>query len=414
MNPKEKIMNALFFSTFPPRKCGIGTFTKDLVESIDEGLENKFKTKILAVNEPECDYDYDEKVWDSIGAYDYEKYISLAEKINSNAEIKIVSIQHEFGIFGGEQSCHPVPFLDKLKKPSLITFHSVFPNPQEEVKQLVNSISKRVSKIIVMTDTGVRLLRQDYGVNTPIEVIPHGIPNVSFETQNFYKQLLNLEGKIVLTSFGMVGPGKGYEQVIESLPQVVKRFPNLIYLIIGATHPGVIEEEGENYRISLIRRINELGLGENVKFYDKYATLQEIIEFLKATDIYMSTSQNPEQITSGTLVYAMGCGRSVISTPFPHAKDIVKEDNGILVDYESVELFEKAIFNLVQDQQKRKAMERNNYDLTRKMIWKNVARDYTKLFSDLTQSSSQPSELHLHQSHTFSKAPETSQNEEFF
>ena len=166
------------------------------------------------------------------------------------------------------------------------------------------------------------------------------------------------------------------------MPNVVKRFPNIIYLIIGATHPGVLEEEGEAYRESLIKKIRELGLERNVKFYNNYADTQEIIEFLKATDIYMSTSQNPEQITSGTLTYAMGCGRAIISTPFPHAKDLIKENNGILVDYDNVEQFSNAILNILNNPEKRKSMEKTNYDKTRNMVWKEVGKQYENIMLD--------------------------------
>jgi glycosyltransferase involved in cell wall biosynthesis len=371
---------ALFVGTFPPRKCGIATFTKDLTEAIDSAGTI---TKIFAINESETSPIYSEKVVHKTSVYDYETYLKIAEEINNNKSIKLVCIQHEFGIFGGEKSCHPIPFLEKLNKPVIINFHSVFPNPQEEVKSLVRSIAQRVKMAVVMTKTAVKLLKEDYGINTPISIIPHGIPEVGFESQKFSKLKLGISNRKVLSSFGMVGPGKGYEHIIESLPKVVKIFPDVLYLLIGASHPKVIEEEGETYRESLIKKISKLGLEKNVAFHNEYATLSQIIEYLKATDIYISSSQNPEQITSGTLVYAMGCGRAVISTPFPHALDILNEDNGIIVDFGVTKKYADAIIELLSNREKTKRFERNNYELTRPMIWSNVGKTYSQLIESL-------------------------------
>ncbi|MBU0760336.1 MAG: glycosyltransferase family 4 protein [Nanoarchaeota archaeon] len=377
----DNLSIALFMSSYPPRKCGIATFTRDLTEAVD--FSSKFQTKILAIDDPSNHYEYPSKVLYHLKDYDYDQYIKIANHINDNASIKVVCIQHEFGIFCGEQSCHPLPFLDNLKKPAVITFHSVFPTPQDEIKKLVRAISKRVKNIVVMTNKAVEILRKDYEIETPISVIPHGIPEVNLESQFSYKRRINLSDKLILSSFGMVSPGKGYEYVIDSLPEVVKKFPNVLYLIVGATHPGVIEEEGESYRDFLIKKIKNLELEKNVAFHNEYVSTEKIIQYLKATDIYMSTSQNPEQITSGTLSYAMGCGRAVVSTPFPHAADIIKENNGLIVDYDKPEEFARAILCLLSNTEKRKAFELNNYNLTRQMTWKNVGKEYGNLMNSL-------------------------------
>ena len=403
----------LFMSTFPPRHCGIATFTRDLTDSIDKN--SSIKTKVIAINEPEADYDYSEKVMHRLKIYDYEDHISIAEKINTDSSVNLVCLQHEFGIYGGEQSCHPIPFLEKLKKPSIITFHSVFPNPTDEVYSLVRSIAKRVNKIIVMTDTAVKLLREDYKIDTPIEIIPHGIPEVKFESQNYMKLKFGLADRAIISSFGMVGPGKGYEHVIESLPEVVKKFPNALYIIVGATHPGVVEEEGETYRDSLVKKIKKLGLENNVAFHNAYLPLPKIIEYIKASDIFISSNQNPEQITSGTLAYAMGCGRAIISTPYPHAQDVVKGDNGLLVDYDNSEKYTRAIISLLSNQDKLRFIERNNYQKTRSWTWSNVGKAYGKLIQEITSaSSSHFSQQPQNQFHTYLKAPRTFQNAESF
>jgi len=374
---------SLFMSTFPPRKCGIGTFTKDLTEALDLKFNPTFKTKIIALNDFEDCYEYSSEVMHEVIDSDYDGFLKIADKINSDDRIRCVSIQHEFGIFGGERSAHPLPFLDRLKKPAMITFHSVFPKPEQEVRHLVRAISKRVGKIIVMTDKAVELLRDDYGIEKGVEVIPHGIPEVDFLRQGAFKRKFGLERKLVLSSFGMLGPGKGYEFVIDSLPEIVKRFPDVVYLIIGKTHPGVIDEEGETYRKSLKKRVEELGLVRNVLFVNKYLSVEELLNYLRATDVYVSASQNPEQITSGTLVYAMGCGRAVVSSPFPHAVDVVKEENGILVGFEDSAGYSSAIIELFSNPSRREEIEKRNFEMTRKMTWGNVALEYGRVMKEL-------------------------------
>jgi glycosyltransferase involved in cell wall biosynthesis len=197
----------------------------------------------------------------------------------------------------------------------------------------VQAIAKKVACIIVMTGKGIEILREDYNITTDIVVIPHGIPSVTFDKNIKEKSKIGFEDKIILSSFGLISSGKGYEYVIDALPEVVKKFPNVLYLILGQTHPVVRKQEGEKYRNSLETKVKELGLQNNVKFYNKYLKLSGIIRYLKASDIYISSSINPNQITSGTLVYAMGCGRPVISTPILHAKDIINEERGLLTEF---------------------------------------------------------------------------------
>ncbi|MFH1290401.1 MAG: glycosyltransferase family 4 protein [Nanoarchaeota archaeon] len=380
----NNITTALFMSTYPPRECGIATFTRDLTNAIDEQHKGKVETRILALNDNGSEYEYSNKVKYQVRASDYDDWLTIAAKINKDDSIKAISIQHEFGIFGGENSCHPLPFLDKINKPVVVTFHSVFPTPQEEVLYQIRALAKRVQGFVVMTNKAVELLRKDYGIKIPIHVIPHGIPEVNFENQSLYKQKFNLADRMVLSSFGLVGPGKGYEHVIDSMPKVVKRFPDVLYLIVGATHPGVLEEEGETYRESLIKRAKKLGIADHVGFVNRYVSLQDLISYLKATDLYVSSGQNPEQITSGTLAYAMGCGRAIVSTPFPHAVDIVKGGNGLIVDdFEDPEGYSKAINELLSNPGRMKEIEENNYDYTRQMLWRNVAAEYGKVFEDL-------------------------------
>lgn len=375
----------LFVGTYPPRECGIATFTRDLTDAIDKKFFPFLKTKILSMNNNGVNiYNYPKKVLYQLSDTNRADYMKIAEKINNNPSIKLVSVQHEFGIFGSDYPERPgeylVDFLKVLKKPKIITCHSVLPNPDLPKLKTMREIAKNVDEIIVMTQTGVDVLRYSYNIRTPIRVIPHGIPTVAFESQSNAKKHFGYQDKIILSSFGMMNEGKGYEHVIDALPNVVKRYPNLVYLIVGATHPIVRKNEGEKYRNFLDRKIKKMGLQDNVKFYNKYINLKEIVQYLKATDVYISSTLTPEQITSGTLAYAVGCGRACISTPFLHAKDLLKEGRGILLNgFRKSEEFESALLSILSDKVKRRDIEETAYAYTRQMIWPNVAISYGEI-----------------------------------
>ncbi len=375
----------LFVGTFPPRECGIATFTENLINAIDKKFFPYLRARILAINNNGINiYNYPEKVMYQLSDSDRPRYKKLAEKINKNEKIKFVSIQHEFGLFGSDYEGRPgeylIDFLKNLNKPKIITLHSVLPSPDALKKETLIEISKHVNEIIVMTNKGVEILKNVYGITTPIRVIPHGIPTVAFETQTRAKKKLGYEGKILLSSFGMINSGKGYEYVIEALPEVIKKYPNVIYLIVGATHPVVRRNEGESYRNFLDSKIKKLELQDHVKFYNKYITQDEIITYLKATDIYMSSTLTPEQITAGTLAYAAGCGRVAISTPFLHAQDLINSERGILLkDFRNAGSFAEAIIKILEDQKLKKDIEQNVYEYTRHTTWPNVAISYGEL-----------------------------------
>ncbi|MBD3248565.1 glycosyltransferase [Candidatus Woesearchaeota archaeon] len=381
MHNKEPSL-ILTMGTYPPRECGIATFTKDLADSINRKLNSRLKNKIIAMNRNGVNiYNYPKEVLFQINDVDIKDYKKKAEMINQMPNVKIIHIQHEFGIFGGEYGRYLLHFLNKIKKPVIMTFHSVLPDPDEKRKKIVKKLAEKVSCIIVMTEKAVEILRKEYQLKTDIQIIPHGIPHTLFQKNKKEKEKIGYKDKIVLSSFGLLSRGKGYEYVIEALPRVVKRFKNLRYLIVGQTHPVVRNEEGERYRHMLEKKVKELKLEAHVKFYNKYMTLKEIIQYLKASDIYISASLDPDQITSGTLVYAMGVGRAVVSTPFLHAKDIVDAERGCLTRFRDPDSFAESIISILDDPEKKSMMERNAYNYTRSMIWPNVAIAYLKVFN---------------------------------
>ena len=380
MHNSENQSWILVVGTFPPRECGIATFTKDLTNAINKRYNPTIKTKILAMNKNGVNiYNYPEDVIAQINDEDIQEYIDVAKKINRIDKIKLVCIQHEFGIFGGEYGSYLIAFLEIIKKPVIITFHSMLPNPNDNLKRVVQTLAKKCECLIVMAEKGREILREEYGIKTDIEVIPHGIPTIPFVASIKEKTKMGYQDRIILSSFGMINPGKGYEYVIDALPNVVKKFPNLLYLIIGETHPVVRKQEGEKYRNFIENKVKNLKLEKNVKFYNKYVTLEEIKKYLQATDIFICSNKEPNQITSGTLAYAVGAGRAVISTPFLHAKELVTPERGILAGFNNSISFEDALLKLLSNPKLKKRMEHNAYANTRHMTWHNVALSYNDI-----------------------------------
>jgi len=370
-------------STFPPRQCGIATFTADLANAIDRMFGLAIESKIVAMNLTEVSHSfYPHKVIFQISQPREKDYINAAYKLNQLDEVKLVNIQHEFGIFGGEHGSHLLLFLEKLQKPVVTTLHSVPPAPDEKMRHIVQSIMKYSKGIIVMTNSSKEILEKDYGLDSSrIQIIPHGIHHVPYRNSRYAKSILRLSTKQILLTFGFLNPGKGIEYVLEALPPVVKKFPNVQFLVVGVTHPVVLGQQGESYRNFLIKKVYELGLGSNVSFYNTYFDLNDLLKFLEAADIYLSTSLNPNQAVSGTLSYALGSGRPVISTAFMQAKQDITNEVGILVNFKNPQAFTDAIIKLLDNNQLCLQLGKNAYFRTRYMIWENVALSYLKYFS---------------------------------
>ncbi len=390
----KKTLKIIYLSTFPPRECGIATFTQDLTDTMDNLLEPVIESRIAAINPDDISrYHYPRKVIFQIDQNSRQEYIKTAEEINAMDDVKLVNIQHEFGIFGGEYGFYLLAFLDALKRPSIITFHSVLPSPNPKLYDVVKLISEKSSGLIVMTNRSKEILVREYGISEDkISCIPHGIHSMPYISSIKQKYVLSFFKRTTLLTFGFLSRGKGIEYVIEALPKVVNAYPDFLYIVLGVTHPGVLKEEGESYRNFLIEKVLALKLSSNVNFYNEYADLDKLLQFLKATDIYISTSLDPNQAVSGTLSYALGVGRPVISTPFAQAKELVTQKTGILVNFKDPDSYAEAIIKLLKELQLREQLGKNAYFRTRNMTWDNVALEYSKLFSKYSNNVAEVSE----------------------
>jgi len=378
----NKSNHILLISSYPPRECGIATFTQDLCSAFDKKFNPITKTKICALNEQTTSiYNYPSNVAYQISATELENYVFLAKKINSIKNIKLVNIQHEFGLFGGKWGDYLIPFLQTIEKPVVTTLHSVLPKPDDHLKKVMKIIAAKSSILVVMNKLSQKILSTEYNIpQYKVSFIPHGIPQVIYGSSKKYKKELKLEKNFVLSTFGFLSSNKGIEYAIRALPEIVKKIPNLLYIVVGETHPNIRKEEGEAYRNFLNKEIKKLKLKNNVKFYDKYISLEEITHFLQATDIYLSPSTNRDQSVSGTLSYALGCGRPVISTATEYARYIVNKKNGILVKFCNPVEITRAVLSLYSNEKERKSMGTYAYENTRPMIWPNVAESYFKLY----------------------------------
>lgn len=371
-----------FLGNYPPKECGIATFTKDLSSAINRKFYPELKSQIIALNDDANIYNYDQNVVLEINKDDIDDYISKAKEINENNNIKLVCIQHEFGIFGGEYGDHIIPFLELIEKPIVVIFHSVLPNPNSAIKRIVNSLCEKSSATVIMAKKAIEILKNDYGINEDkLFFIPHGIPNVPLVSPSIAKNKIHFGNRTILSSFGLLSRGKGIEYMIRALPKLVEKYPDILYLIIGETHPMVKKEEGEKYRNELMNEIEKLGLKNHVRFFNKFLSLQEIIEYLSATDIYVCTNLDKNQIVSGTLSYAMGCGKAVVSSPIEYAKEVLSHDRGIVVEEKNPDSYALAINTVLSNPDYRKSIEKNVYAYSRSMTWQNVAISYRKLFN---------------------------------
>jgi glycosyltransferase involved in cell wall biosynthesis len=377
----------LFLSSYPPRECGIATFTKRLTTAFDNEVNPEIKSKILAINDGETSmYNYPRKVVMQLNEGEIEDYLNRANEINRSPYIKLVNVQHEYGLFGGDTGDYLIPFLEILKKPCVVTFHTTLPRPEDKMKKVAKTISEKAEAVVVMNHTAKNILHEVYGIKkNKIHLIPHGVFHVPFPSKSKAKKKLNLGDRLVISTFGMISRDKGIEYAIEALPEVIAQHPNILYLIIGATHPVVLRREGEKYRNKLIRLVAKLQLENYVKFYNRYLEEWEITEYLKATDIYVYPMLSKEQASSGSLSDAMSCACPVITTGSQYAKSVINRERGILVRFRNSADIKKALLEMIADKKMRKEMARNTYFYTRHMTWQNVALSYFNLFNNFAK-----------------------------
>ena len=368
-----------FVSTYPPRECGIATYTKDLLDAIS-GLYVLQSPVVLAINDRGGYYDYGSEVGFQIARELVDSYVEAAEYVN-DSDIDIVNLQHEFGLFGGVWGEHIISFLEKLEKPIITTMHTVLLEPEPEARRVLEGVIQNSDYVIVMARVGLRILEQLYETFADkVRYIPHGCPNVPFISGETIKPRIGLKDRIIISTFGLISRGKGIEYAIQALPQIVKEEPRILYLIIGETHPDVRKHEGETYREQLINLVESLGLEKNVRFINRFLPKSELIRYLQATDIYINPYPNREQISSGTLLYALSTGKAIISTPFLHAEEVISQGCAMECEFKNSSSITDCIKTLLRYDDIHRSLEERAYKYSRDMIWLNVAMRYVNLF----------------------------------
>lgn len=379
MNEKKIPNKIAFLGDYLPRKCGIATFTSDIYSTISSQYPNS-DCFVVSVNDVKEGYDYPKEVRFEIEEQKLNSYQMAADFLNFN-NTEVVSLQHEFGIYGGQSGSHILALLRDLHLPIVTTLHTILEKPSSDQFRVMKEIIKLSARLITMTEKGKTFLTEVY--KTPLEkidVIPHGIPDMPFVDPNYYKDQFGVEGKQVLLTFGLLSPQKGIENVLQALPDVLKEFPNLVYIVLGATHPNLIKNQGETYRMSLERMANQLGIKKNVIFYNRFVDIKELEAFIGMSDIYITTYINKAQITSGTLAYSFGCGKAVISTPYWHAEELLADGRGVLVPFGDSNAIVKELVSLLKDDNRRHAMRKKAYILGREMVWSEIAHRYVESF----------------------------------
>lgn len=387
-NPvNKKLAEILFITSYPPRECGIATYSDDLIKALNNKFDQSFVIRICPL-ESEFEnhlYNTDEVQYilntDQPGAFS-----KLANNINDNTDISMVMIQHEFGFFKNKENDF-LQLLHELTKPVIITFHTVLPHPNEILKINVQQIATVAESVIVMTQSSAKILINDYGIQSEkISVIPHGTHLVPHPDKELLKVKYKLSGRKVLSTFGLLSAGKSIETTLEALPAIVEINPDVLFTIIGKTHPSVIKQEGEKYRMMLEAKVIALQLQEHVQFINHFLPLPELLEYLQLTDIYLFTSRDRNQAVSGTFAYAISCGCPVISTPIPHAVEVLGKDAGIIVDFENPHQLAEAVNSLLSDEQLRKNISSNGLHRMASTAWENAAIGHAILFESKSNS----------------------------
>jgi len=373
-----------FLGNYVPRRCGIATFTTDICESLAREFP-AIDVFAAAMNDTPKGYQYPSRVRFEVGQNDIDEYRQLAEFLNMS-QVDLVCLQHEYGIYGGPAGSYLLTTLRRLRMPIVTTLHTVLAEPDENQARVLNELCDLSERLIVMSEKARTLLMSIYKCpEDKIDLVPHGIPDMPFIDPNFYKDMFNVEGRRVILTFGLLSPNKGIEYMIDALPAIVQSVPDVIYIVLGVTHPHVKSEQGEKYRHDLQVRARRLGVADNIVFHDRYVALEELCQFLGAADLYVTPYLNEDQIASGTLAYSLGNGKAVISTPYWYANELLAEGRGMIVPFRDSSALAAAAIDLFDNEAKRHAMRKRAYSYGRKMIWKEVAGLYLKSFRRATE-----------------------------
>lgn len=362
-----------------PRRCGIATFTTDLHAAVASHLPAG-SVAIVAMNESDRGHAYPPSVAMTIRDDDRSAYLRAARQLNA-LDLEAVSLQHEFGIFGGQAGQHVLSLLDGLNAPVVTTFHTILARPTAIQRDTIARIADRSTRVVVMSERGGELLNAVYGVETArIAVIPHGIPSASFAEPDEAKAMYGYGSRKVLLTFGLLAPNKGIEIVIEAMPRILSTTPDAVYVVLGATHPNLVRDEGEAYRERLQAKVHALGLSDHVVFLNSFVDQETLLGVIAMCDVYVTPYLNEEQMTSGTLAYSFGLGKAVVSTPYWHARELLAGGLGLLVPFCDVNATAAAVQRLLTNDAKRNAMRRRAYLESRSMIWEQVGQRYLQAF----------------------------------
>ena len=381
-----KPLRIAFIGTYPPRQCGIATFTQDLLTALNELYGNVLADEaqrylhVIAMHRGAEPLDYPPEVRFAVRDHREEDYLDAAEFINLSP-IDVVSLQHEYGIFGGEDGSHIIELLEHVRKPVVTTLHTVLHEPSPSQREVLQEIAARSTLLVAQTRKSAEMLCEIYDVPADrIAIIYHGAPDVPFLDPAYYKDQFGAEGRPLILTFGLLSPNKGIEYAIEAMAEVAREFPEALYFVVGATHPEVRKRYGESYRLSLEERVKRLGIEENVVFHNRYVSLEELIKFLVAADIFLAPYLVREQAVSGTITYALATGKAIVSTPSWYAEEMLAEGRGILVPFRDAGAMARALLGLLRDEAKRDRMRKAAYEFGRQMVWREVAGQYAEAF----------------------------------
>ncbi len=379
MEKSPNVRKVAFLADYVPRQCGIATFTADLRNAVSAQFPD-LQSPVIAVTDLADGYSYPPEVRFEIPEQETSAYRRAADFLNlANADV--LCVQHEYGIFGGPCGRHLLTLLRNVRMPVVTTLHTILKNPSPDQKRVLQEVISYSTRVVTMAQKGVEFLTEIYDVPADkIDLIPHGIPDVPFADPNYYKDKFRVEGRPVLLTFGLLSPNKGIENVLNALPEIVRECPNVVYIVLGATHPNLVRDQGETYRLSLQRLAKKNGVEKNVIFFDRFVDKDELIEFLSAADVYITPYLNEAQITSGTLAYSFGAGKAVVSTPYWHAEELLADGRGILVPFGDTAAISKAVRELLSNENERHAMRKAAYLMGRSMIWSQVAERYMETF----------------------------------